>query len=164
MPLIGILGGMGPAATVDFMDRVVRLTSTAGATCDQQHLPLLIANLPHIPDRSKAMLEAGEDPLPAMLDGIDMLNRNGVELIAIPCNSAHYWYDALRGHSKAPILNIAETCVAAIPHGTRRVAVLATGGTLNAGLYQHMLSARGFEPVIPDEPTHHHTDAGFKPA
>jgi aspartate racemase len=159
MPLIGILGGMGPAATVDFMDRVVRLTSTAGATCDQQHLPLLIANLPHIPDRSKAMLEAGEDPLPAMLDGLDMLNRNGVELIAIPCNSAHHWYDEMRRHSKAPILHIAETCVAAVPLGTRRVAVLATGGTLNSGLYQHILSAHGIEPVVPDDATQQRIDA-----
>jgi aspartate racemase len=159
MALIGILGGMGPLATVDFMDRVVRLTSTAGATCDQQHLPLLIANLPHIPDRSKAMLEAGEDPLPAMLDGIDMLNRNGVELIAIPCNSAHYWYDEMRRHSKAPILHIAETCVAAVPPGMRRVAVLATGGTLNSGLYQHILSAHGIEPVVPDDATQQRIDA-----
>jgi aspartate racemase len=105
------------------------------------------------------MLEAGEDPLPAMLDGIDMLNRNGVELIAIPCNSAHYWFDAIRGHSKAPILHIAETCVAAVPHGTRRVAVLATGGTLHSELYQKMLSARGMEPVVPDDATQQRIDA-----
>ncbi len=159
MALIGILGGMGPLATVDFMDRVVRLTSMAGAACDQQHLPMLVADLPHIPDRSKAILEAGEDPLPALLDGIDMLNRNGVELIAIPCNSAHYWYDAMRGHSKAPILHIAETCVAAIPRGTRRVAVLATGGTLSSGLYQRMLGARDIEAIVPDEATQEHIHA-----
>lgn len=159
MALTGILGGMGPLATVDFFERVIELTRAAGASCDQQHLPLLIANLPHIPDRSTAMLAAGEDPLPALLDGIDMLNRNGVELIAIPCNSAHYWYDAMRERSRAPILHIAEACVAAIPRGTRRAAVLATGGTLASGLYQRMLERNDIEPIVPDGATQEHIDA-----
>lgn len=159
MALIGILGGMGPLATVDFFERVIELTSSAGASCDQEHLPLLLANLPHIPDRSRAMLKTGEDPLPALLDGIDMLNRNGVELIAIPCNSAHYWYEAMREHSRAPILHIAEACVAAIPRGTRRAAVLATGGTLSSGLYQGILQRHDIEPVVPNDTTQQHIDA-----
>jgi aspartate racemase len=159
MALIGILGGMGPLATVDFVERVIQLTSLAGATCDQEHLPLLVANLPHIPDRSKAMLGTGESPLPALLEGIDMLNRNGVELIAIPCNSAHYWYDAMRERSRAPILHIAEACVAAIARGTRRAAVLATGGTLASGLYQTILERHDIEPVVPNERTQQHIDA-----
>ncbi|HEX3635320.1 MAG TPA: amino acid racemase [Paraburkholderia sp.] len=159
MALIGILGGMGPLATVDFFERVIELTSSAGASCDQEHLPLLLANLPHIPDRSKAMLKTGENPLPALLDGIDMLNRNGVELIAIPCNSAHFWFDAMREHSRAPILHIAEACVAAIPPGTRAAAVLATGGTLLSGLYQRILERHGIEPVVPNETTQKHIDA-----
>lgn len=159
MALIGILGGMGPLATVDFFERVIELTSSAGASRDQEHLPLLVANLPHTPDRSSAMLKTGEDALPALLDGIDMLNRNGVELIAIPCNSAHYWYDAMREHSRAPILHIAEACVAAIGRGTRRVAVLATGGTLWSGLYQRVLERYDFEPVVPDDATQQHVDA-----
>jgi aspartate racemase len=158
MALIGILGGMGPLATVDFMERVIQLTSTAGAQRDQQHLPLLVANLPHIPDRSEAMLGVGEDPLPALLDGIDLLNRNGVELIAVPCNSAHHWYDAMLARSGAPILHIAQTCVAAMPPGTRRAAVLATGGTFHSGLYQRILAARDIEPVVSDEGTQHKLD------
>lgn len=162
MALIGILGGMGPLATVDFFERVIELTSSAGASCDQEHLPLLLANLPHIPDRSKAMLKTGEDPLSALLDGIDMLNRNGVELIAIPCNSAHHWYDAMREHSRAPILHIAEACVAAIPRGTRRAAVLATGGTLSSGLYQRILERHDIEPVVPNGATQAHIDACIK--
>ncbi|KAA0998907.1 amino acid racemase [Paraburkholderia panacisoli] len=159
MALIGILGGMGPLATVDFFERVIELTSAAGASCDQQHLPLLLANLPHIPDRSTAILAEGEDPLPALLDGIDMLNRTGVELIAIPCNSAHYWYDAMCKRSRAPILHIAEACVAAIPHGTRRAAVLATGGTLASGLYQRILERSDIEPIVPSGATQEHIDA-----
>jgi aspartate racemase len=150
MALIGILGGMGPLATVDFMEQVIHLTSSAGATCDQQHLPMLVANLPHTPDRSEAMLGTGADPLPALLAGIDLLNRNGADLIVVPCNSAHYWYDAMQAHSRAPMLHIVQTCVAAVPQGAQRVAVLATGGTLNSGLYQAALISRGMEPLVPD--------------
>jgi len=159
MSLIGILGGMGPLATVDFMERVIELTSSAGALCDQQHLPLLVAHLPHIPDRSEALLGTGENPLPALLRGIDMLNRNEVELIVIPCNSAHHWYDAMCAGSRAPIIHIAEASVAALPAGSGRVAVLATGGTFHCGLYQRMLAARGFEAVEPDLDTQRHIDA-----
>jgi aspartate racemase len=159
MSLIGILGGMGPLATVDFMERVIELTSSAGALCDQQHLPLLVVHLPHIPDRSDALLGTGESPLPALLRGIDMLNRNEVELVVIPCNSAHHWYDALLAESRAPIIHIAEASVAALPAGSERVAVLATGGTFHCGLYQRMLAARGLVAVEPDVATQQRIDA-----
>ncbi|WP_116135476.1 aspartate/glutamate racemase family protein [Trinickia diaoshuihuensis] len=159
MALIGILGGMGPLATVDFMQQVIALTNSAGASRDQQHLELLVAHLPHIPDRSEALLGSGESPLPALLRGIDMLNRNEVELIVIPCNSAHHWYDAMRTHSRAPIIHIAEASVAALPPEASRVAVLATGGTFQSGLYQRMLAARGFESIDPDDATQRRIDA-----
>ncbi|MBR8456500.1 aspartate/glutamate racemase family protein [Burkholderia dolosa] len=146
MALIGVLGGMGPLATVDFMHRVIRLTR---ARCDQDHLPMLVANLTRMPDRSRAITDGDTDPLPALLDGIDLLNRSGVDLIAIPCNTAHHWYAPLRARSAAPILHIVDTAVAALPAGVRRVAVLATGGTLASGLYQSALRARGIEPVMP---------------
>lgn len=162
MALIGILGGMGPLATVDFMERVIALTSSAGALLDQQHLPLLVVHLPHIPDRSEALLGNGESPLPALLRAIDMLNRNDVELIVIPCNSAHHWYEAMRAESRAPIIHIAEASVAALPAGAQRVAVLATDGTFHSGLYQRMLSARGFDCVEPDTATQRHIDASIR--
>jgi aspartate racemase len=148
MVLIGILGGMGPLATVDFMDKVVRLTE---AGRDQEHLPLLVANLPHIEDRSSAIMGAGADPLPALLNGIDLLNSNGVGLIAIPCNSAHHWYEPMRARSAAPVLHIAQTCVAAVPRDARRAALLATGGALVSGFYQKALAELGIEPVLVDE-------------
>ncbi|HEX7683563.1 MAG TPA: amino acid racemase [Trinickia sp.] len=159
MAMIGILGGMGPLATVDFIERVIELTSSAGALRDQQHLPLLVAHLPHIPDRSDALLGEGESPLPALLRGIDMLNRNEVALIVIPCNSAHHWYEAMCAESRAPIIHIAEASVAALPADVERVAVLATGGTFHCGLYQRMLAARGFEAVEPDAKTQQRIDA-----
>ncbi|MBR8184035.1 aspartate/glutamate racemase family protein [Burkholderia ambifaria] len=146
MALVGVLGGMGPLATVDFMHRVIRLTR---ARCDQEHLPMIVANLTRTPDRSRAILDGGADPLPALLDGVTLLNRCGVDVIAIPCNSAHHWYAPLRERSAAPVLHIVDASVAAVPAGVRRVAVLATGGTLVSGFYQAALRARGFEPVMP---------------
>ncbi|MGU7841557.1 aspartate/glutamate racemase family protein [Burkholderia sp. AW33-5] len=146
MALVGVLGGMGPLATVDFMHRVICLTR---ARCDQEHLPMIVANLTRTPDRSRAIIDGGTDPLPALLDGIALLNGCGVDVIAIPCNSAHHWYAPLRERSAAPILHIVDASVAALPAGVRRVAVLATGGTLVSGFYQAALRARGFEPVMP---------------
>jgi aspartate racemase len=146
MALIGVLGGMGPLATVDFLDQVVRLTD---ASCDQEHLPMVVANLPHTPDRSRAIVEGAENPLPALIEGIDLLNRNGVALIVIPCNSAHHWYAELSKRSIAPILHISEASIAELPPTARRVALLATGGTLASDFYQTALAARGREAVLP---------------
>jgi aspartate racemase len=154
--MIGVLGGMGPLATVDFMEKVINLTR---AESDQQHLPMMVANLPQIPDRSRSILSGDEAPLPYLLKGIDLLNRNEVGLIAIPCNSSHHWYAQMCARSAAPVLHIAETCVAAVPAGVSRTAVLATRGALASGFYQRSLAARDIEPVVPDDATQHTLDA-----
>ena len=148
MSSIGILGGMGPSATVDFMDKIIQLTPAA---CDQEHLPVIIANLPHVPDRSSAILGRGEDPLPALLRGIDLLNQIEVGVLAIPCNSSHHWYAQMTERSRAPIIHIAQACVAAIPEAPQaRIAVLATRGALVSGFYQAALQARGLEFMVPN--------------
>lgn len=148
MSRIGVLGGLGPSATVDFMDRIVKLTP---ASCDQEHIPVLTASFPHVHDRSRHILGLGPDPLPQLLSGLRLLNEAGVGVIAIPCNSAHHWYAELSAASKAPILHIAEACVAAVPAGgAGKVAVFATRGALASGFYQRALQARGIEPLVPD--------------
>lgn len=161
MSRIGILGGMGPSATVDFMDKIVRLTP---ATRDQDHLPVIVANLPHVPDRSSAILGRGNDPLPALLRGIDLLNQIEVGIVAIPCNSSHHWYAQMAERSSAPIIHIAQACVAAIsaaPHA--RIAVLATRGALTSGFYQAALKARDLDFLVPDESDlQNHVDACIK--
>jgi len=145
---IGVLGGMGPSATVDFMDKLVQLTP---AGRDQDHLPVIVASLPHVHDRSSAILGHGRDPLPQLLAGIRLLNDIPVGVIAIPCNSSHHWYDELSRSSKVPILHIARCCVEAIPADHRdRVAVFATRGALASGFYQRELARRGIDYVLPD--------------
>lgn len=148
MSRIGVFGGMGPLATVDFMEKLVRLTP---ATRDQEHIPILLASLPHIHDRSSAILGVGPDPLPQLLDGIDVLNHAGVGVIAIPCNSSHHWFEQLRARSKAPLLHIAEASVAAIPQSDKtHVAIFATRGALASGFYQRALDTQGGNYFLPD--------------
>jgi aspartate racemase len=146
--IIGVLGGMGPAATVDFMGKLVGLSP---ASCDQEHLPVLVANLPHVPDRSRAILGNGADPLPYMLRGIDMLNQAQVGLVVVPCNTSHHWYDEMSRACRAPILHIARACVAALPAGeVTKVMLLATRGAIQSGFYQRELAARGLDCMAPE--------------
>jgi aspartate racemase len=148
MSRIGVFGGMGPSATVDFLDKLVRLTP---ASRDQDHLPVIVASLPHIHDRSSAILGRGRDPLPQLLEGIEMLNRAEVGVIAIPCNSSHHWFEQMSQASKVPVLHIAKACVEAIASsGQPRVAIFATRGALASGFYQRELASRGIEFLIPD--------------
>ncbi|APW44411.1 aspartate/glutamate racemase family protein [Rhodoferax saidenbachensis] len=147
MSRIGVFGGMGPSATVDFMDKVIKLTN---ASRDQEHIPMLVASLPHIHDRSSAILGTGRDPLPQLLAGIEVLNHAGVGVIAIPCNSSHHWYDAMTRHSAVPILHIGKTCVAAIqPSSASKVGIFATRGALLSGFYQRELHDKGIDFLIP---------------
>jgi aspartate racemase len=142
-PLIGVLGGMGPLATVDFLHKVVASTP---ATIDQEHVPLLVWNVPQIPDRQKALAGAGESPLPALLRGIKKLNEGGATRIVIPCNTAHLWGDALAEASAAPLIHIVDAAIAAVEESAipdAPVGIVATRGTLAAGLYQKRLTARG---------------------
>lgn len=152
--MIGILGGMGPLATVDFMGKIIEATP---ATCDQEHVPLLVYSDPDIPDRTRAIVEAGESPLPALLVGLHKLAAAGARCIAIPCNTAHYWHGELAQASPVPILHIAD-CVsnALITLGTKTVGLLATRGTLAANFYQERLAASGYRCLLPDDREQEH--------
>src|ERR1700733_12945883 len=90
--LIGVLGGMGPAATIDFMIKMLKATT---ATNDQEHVPMIVHDVPQIPDRSTAIQNNSDEPWLPLLAGTLMLERAGAELIAIPCNTAHHWYERL---------------------------------------------------------------------
>ncbi|MFZ1756878.1 MAG: amino acid racemase [Caldilineaceae bacterium] len=146
---IGILGGMGPAATVDLFDRIVRATP---AQRDQDHIPILIVNDPSIPDRTAAILHGGKDPTSRLAAGIGKLAAMGADFIAIPCNTAHYYLPALSANAPIPLLDMIGETVDAVRRehpAVARVGVLATSGTLAVGLYQKALRAGGLTPVEP---------------
>src|SRR5690606_2234650 len=105
---LGVLGGMGPLAGAAFAMRVAALTPAA---TDQQHVPTLLRNDPRIPDRSDARMRGGEDPLPYMREGLRFLETAGARVIAIPCNTAHLWYDELAAATALPILHIIDAVI-----------------------------------------------------
>lgn len=146
---IGVLGGMGPLAAASFTSRIVQLTS---APVDQDHLPVVLYNDPSIPDRSQGALGTGPSPLPAMLDGIRFLVDSGARFIAIPCNTAHLWYEQLVAASPVPVLNIVDAVVGTLKRdfGTRlRIGLLGTKATIQLNLYQRALAAAGIRFVVP---------------
>ncbi len=104
--LIGVLGGMGPAATVDLFNKFVSYTV---ANRDQEHIPLIISSIPDIPDRTEALLNHGESPLPLMTDYLKKLESAGAECIVIPCNTAHFWFSELKKVCHVDMLSIVET-------------------------------------------------------
>lgn len=148
--LLGILGGMGPLAGAAFATRLVALTP---AGRDQDHVPALLCNDPRVPDRSSARVGQGEDPLAAMLGGLRLLERAGATLIAIPCNTAHLWYDELAQGTPVPLLHIVEAVCDDLERlgVTGPVGLMGTPATLRLGLYQQPLRERGHEVLVPDE-------------
>jgi len=139
--MLGVLGGMGPAATVDFLDKFVALTP---AIRDQEHLPVLVNFAPQIPDRSAAILGNGPSPLPAMQRALHILVAGGVRAIAIPCNTSHHWHEELQAGCPVPILHIADAVAQAVSQQTDLypVMILATRGTLQSGFYQRRLDSQ----------------------
>jgi len=145
--ILGVLGGMGPLATADFLQKLIAETPAAR---DQEHIPVIAWSVPQIPDRPAAIAGHGESPLPHMLEGIHTLKRAGAQVIAIACNTAHYWYDELVARGGLPILHIADAACAALPDsGAQRIGLLATDGTVAAGFYQSRFQARGIECELP---------------
>jgi len=160
--MLGILGGMGPAATVDFLAKLVRLTP---ARCDQEHIPLLLDALPQTPDRSAAILGPGPSPLPFLLAGLERLVAGGARVVVIPCNSSHHWFECLQKASAVPILHIADASIAALaglPAGAGPVVILATRGTLHSGFYQRRLEAAGYPWRIPEGDLQAELDAAIR--
>ena len=147
--ILGVLGGMGPLASAHFM---VRLTELTPAATDQEHIPAILWSDPRVPDRTRGRLAGGADPLPWLLRGVRGLRAAGCGAIAIPCNTAHGWYDDLRAEG-LPILHIVEAAAAGLatlaPGGT--IGVMGTAATLRMRLYQNHLEQRGWTCLVPTE-------------
>jgi aspartate racemase len=148
---IGVLGGMGPEATVDFMTKVIAATP---ARADQDHLHMLVDHNPGVPDRQKAILDGAEDPAPALARMAARLEAAGAEFLVIPCNTAYVFKDAVAAATSIPLLSIVEVTVdeakRRVP-GIKAVGVLATAGCLAGGVYQRALAAAGIDALTPAE-------------
>ena len=149
--MIGVLGGMGPLATVDFFNKVLAATP---ATRDADHVPLLIQSDPRIAPRPAAILEGGKSPLPQLLAGRDRLIAAGATALAMPCNTAHFWYADLVQGCSVPFISIVEASIGELRGladvGTR-VGIVATRATLAAKIFDAPLQRAGYTPLLPDE-------------
>ncbi len=151
-PVLGILGGVGPLATAYFMEALIKHTP---ASCDQEHMPMIVFNDPQIPDRTAHILDDTQpNPVPEMERVARWLENAGADYIAIACNTAHYYYDAINQAVRIPVLNIMEETTRVISRelgGTGNVGLLATDGTVRSGVFQTYLESEGLTTVVPDE-------------
>jgi len=147
---LGIIGGVGPLATMFIGEMIVRRTK---ATKDQEHLHTIIDNDTNIPDRTAFILDSTkENPVPVIVADAKKLASVGADMIAIPCNTAHTFYDEIEKGSPVPVLHmIRETAKRASDLGAERVGILATTGTLTSHMYQDALEEFGITPVVPDD-------------
>lgn len=145
---IGILGGMGPMATADLFRKITALTKASG---DSGHIRVYIDSNTEIPDRTAAILQGGPDPVPAMLDALVNLEACGADCIIMPCNTAHYFLPRLREESGLPLISMIDETARACreQHPGETVGILATKGTLSAGLYQEALTEVGVPFLVP---------------
>lgn len=151
--MIGVLGGMGPLATVDFFNKVLAATPAKG---DVDHVPLLIQSDPRIAPRPAAILSGERSPLPDLIAGRDRLIAAGATALAMPCNTAHYWYADLLNGCKVPFLSIVEASVAELEplaHAGSTIGIIATRATIAAQIFDSALNRLGYPVLLPDEST-----------
>jgi len=147
MKRLGVLGGMGPAASAEFITRLIQQTP---ASCDQEHIPFVLWNEPRTPDRSTSIRNEDDKPLPYLLQGMQVLKAVGCTTIVIPCNTAHFWYDELVKF-KIPILHIVDSVADSLRdvNVTGTIGVMGTQATVELGLYQYMLNKSGWDCITP---------------
>jgi aspartate racemase len=147
--IVGIIGGMGPEATVDLMRRVVAKTP---ADDDQDHVHLIVESNPKIPSRIAHLIEGtGADPTPELIRIAVNLQRAGADALAIPCNTAHAYAHSIRRSVSIPLLDMVGLTVDQIALSRRaaRVGLLASTAVLSTELYARALSAHGIDTVLP---------------
>ena len=145
--ILGVLGGMGPAATAEFL-RLLALY--APAERDQEHPRVLLFSDPHVPDRTAAICGNGENPTPRLRDGLLKLVDWGANLLAVPCNTAHPFVDDFRQELPTPLVHIVEVTLA---EARRRIPsggwLVATSGTVASGIYQNEAQKWGYPLHVP---------------
>lgn len=147
--MVGIFGGMGPEATANLYAEIVRLTP---ATEDQEHLPTLIYSRPQVPDRSACIKSGSREIVPYLVEAVRRLEKGGASLIAIPCNTVHYYHADMQKAVGIPILNMIEETVDTVVREypkARTVGLLASNGTVQSRLYEDAFKKRGLKVILP---------------
>ncbi len=146
--VIGIIGGMGPEATLDLFYKIIKNTNVEK---DQDHIHLVIDNYPQIPDRTSFLLGKGENPLPYILNSAKKLENFGVSAICMPCNTAHYFENEIRKAISVPFISIVKSVIDEIKENfknIKNVGLIATKGTIIGKVYEIPLKKEGFNIII----------------
>ena len=150
--VLGVLGGVGPLATIYFADLVIKMTD---AKTDQEHIAMIILNHASIPDRTEYILDNTKpNPLPVMIADAQQLEKARADNIGLPCNTAHYFFDEIQKSVRVPIINILEETVRyaekTVPN-LKCLGILATEGTVISGAYQNIIKKHGLDFRVPSE-------------
>lgn len=148
MKYLGVLGGMGPAASAEFVSRLVAQTP---ATCDQEHIPTILWSDPRVPDRSTSLLNGDNAVWPFLHNGIQGLKQAGCDTIVIPCNTSHLWYEQMRDLG-VPIIHIVDSVANSLRElgiVNTTIGIMGTQATIELGLYQQRLAIQGWRCIVP---------------
>ena len=149
---VGVIGGMGPEATVEFQRRLI---AAVPARDDADHIHVLVDNNTKIPSRIAALIEGhGEDPLPVLIAMAKGLEKQGADFLVIPCNTAHYYLPAIAAAVSIPLLDMVGLSIArlaALSPKPERIGMLASPAVQKVGLYASRLRDAGFAALFPDE-------------
>lgn len=149
MRLVGVLGGMGPEATVLLMQKVIALRAGGG---DADHVPLLVHQNPQVPSRIAALIEGtGESPAPVLAAMAKVLEAGGATALAMPCNTAHAYADAIRGAVTIPFLDMIALSTAALAAKGRRIGMLASPAVHRARVFDAAFAGAGLELMRPED-------------
>lgn len=149
-PIVGILGGMGPEATVELMRRIVARTPAA---CDNDHIRCIVDQNSKVPNRVDAIRGNIPSAGPVLADMARRLEAYGADMLCMPCNTAHYYLDEIRAASALPFVDMLESTARRVRErfpDVRTAGVLCTVGTRMTGLYEKRLADQGIEAVYPD--------------
>ncbi len=151
MKTIGVLGGMGPKATLDFLNKVIELQVVKK---DQDYVPMIVYCNPQIPDRTDAICDAQESPAQALVDSAQVLEKSGAHVIVIPCVTAHYWLDLIQRSVSIAVLDSIKLCLTEIRKAKKpptNIGILGTTGTLRARLFERVFEPEGCTVIVPDD-------------
>ena len=152
MGKLGVIGGMGPLATQLFYKRIIEKTD---AKYDSDHIDMIILSHASIPDRTNAIKSGDTHKVfGALLGDAKMLEKNGVDAIAIPCNTSHFFWKPLQAEVEIPVINMVRRTIERIKENNpkvRKIGILATDGTLYTGIYRHECERLGLECIEPSE-------------
>ena len=151
---IGILGGTGPDATIDIQKKLINIMKrVCSVKQDQDHIRVIVDNNPHIPDRNNALLQNEESPFEYYMEGIKQLVSFGANVIIIPCNTAHAYFEEIQGRSPVKIINMIEVVAIYLAKhyaNVKAFGLLSTPATALLGLYQTYLNRYDQEALCPN--------------